>query len=268
LLRIIFERATDRKRNSERRYAIKLLAICGSPRKGNTSNALKLIRDAFPGIDFEILHLIDLDFKLCKACYACVLKGESKCPLKDDRDMILGKMAEADGLILASPVYSHMVSAMIKNLFERFGYLAHRPLFFNKFAMSMVTYSGYGAEEALKYMDKILSAFGFNLAPSLELQFRPGKMPEKNTALNIEKSKRAVKIFIEKIERGEKNKPSLKRIIPYNIFKYVSKLDKELMKADYEYYKDKGDFYYETNIPFYKKIIVKKLTDKIISQFD
>ena len=132
----------------------------------------------------------------------------------------------------------------------------------------MVTYSGYGAEEALKYMDKMLSAFGFNLVPSLELQFRPGKMPEKNTVLNIEKSKRAVKILMEKIERGEKNKPSLKMLIPYNIFKYVSKLDKELMKADYEYYKDKGDYYYETKIPFYKKIIAKKLTDKIISQFD
>jgi len=247
---------------------MKLLAINGSPRKGNTSNALKLIRDTYPGIDFEILHLIDLDFKQCKGCYACVLKGESRCPLKDDRDMILGKMAEADGLILASPVYSHMVSTMIKNLFERFGYLAHRPLFFNKFAMSVVTYSGYGAEEALKYMDKMLSSFGFNLAPSLELQFRPGKMPEKNAVLNREKSKRAVKILIEKIEKGKNNKPSLKKIIPFSIFKYVSKLDKELMKADYEYYKDKGDYYFETKIPFYKKIIVNKLTNKIISHFD
>jgi len=129
---------------------MKLLAINGSPRKGNTSKALKLIGDPFPGIDFEILHLVDLDFKLCKGCYACVLKGESICPLEDDRDMILGKIAEADGLILASPVYSHMVSAPMKNFFDRFGYLAHRPQFFNKFAMSMVTYSGYGAEEALK----------------------------------------------------------------------------------------------------------------------
>ena len=247
---------------------MKLLAINGSPRKGNTSKALYLIRDAFPGVDFEILHLMDLDFKQCKGCYTCVLKGESKCPLKDDRDMILGKIAEADGLILASPVNSHMVSAMIKNFFERFGYLAHRPSYFNKSAMLMVTYSGYGAEEALKYMDKMLSAFGFNLAPSLELQFRPGKIPEKNIVLNMEKSKRAVKIFMEKIESGEKTKPSLKKIIPYNIFKYVSKLDKELMVADYEYYKDKGDYYYETKIPFYRKIIAKKLTDKIINQFD
>ncbi len=247
---------------------MKLLAINGSPRKGNTSKALNIIRDAFPGIDFEILHLTDLDLKPCKGCYTCVLKGESKCPRKDDRDMILGKMAEADGLILASPVYSHMVSAVIKNFFERFGYLAHRPLFFDNFAMSMVTCSGYGAEEALKYMDKMLSVFGFNLAHSLELQFRPGTMPEKNIALNIEKSKRALKILMEKIERGEDNKPSLKKIIPFHIFKHVSQLDKELMQADHEYYKDKEDYYYETKIPFYKRIIAKKLADRIISQFD
>ena len=128
---------------------MKILAICGSPRKGNSYKALTTIREVFPLIDFEILHLIDLDFKPCKGCYTCVLKGESKCPLKDDRDKILEKIAEADGLILASPVYSHMVSALIKNLFERLGYMAHRPLFFHKFAMSMVTCSGYGAESAL-----------------------------------------------------------------------------------------------------------------------
>jgi len=53
---------------------------------------------------------------------------------------------------------------------------------------------------------------------------------------------------MEKIERGEKNKPSLKKMIPFNIFKYVSALDKDLMRADYEYYKDRGDFYYETKM--------------------
>jgi multimeric flavodoxin WrbA len=168
--------------NAKHSSTMKLLAISGSPRKGNTSHALEQIRETFPGTDVEILHLMDLDFKACKGCYTCVLKGESTCPLKDDRDMILKKIADADGLILASPVYSHMVSAMMKNFFDRLGYVAHRPQFFNKYAVSMVTCSGYGAEGALKYMDKMLSVFGFNLAPSHELQFRPGKMPEKNKA--------------------------------------------------------------------------------------
>jgi len=246
---------------------MKILAICGSPRKKNTYKALDSIRESFPGINFEMLHLNDLDFSLCKGCYGCVLRGEEKCPIKDDRDMILRKISEADGLILASPVYSHMVSALMKNFFDRFGYLAHRPRFFEKYAMSMVTCSGYGAEDALKYMDKLLSVFGFSLAPSLELQVQPGKVPEKTIELNKEKTIQAVNTLIEKIEKGERDKPSLGLMIPFHIFKSVSELDKNHMKADYEYYKDKGDYYYDAKIPAYKKFIAKKVTKKILSQY-
>ena len=92
--------------------------------------------------------------------------------------MIIDKMKAADGLILASPVYSHMVSALMKNLFDRFGYYAHRPEFFDKYAMSMVTCSGYGGDHATQYMDKMLSVFGFNLAQPLELNYKPGRDPE------------------------------------------------------------------------------------------
>jgi len=97
---------------------MKLLAICGSPRKGNSYKALKEIGDAYSHVDYEILHLNDLNFSLCKGCYSCVVKGEEKCPIKDERDMILEKMMEADGVIFASPVFSHMVSAMMKNFFD------------------------------------------------------------------------------------------------------------------------------------------------------
>ena len=145
---------------------MKILAICRSPRKGNTYSALKTIKDNFPEIDFEILRLKDLHFELCKGCYACVLRGEDNCPIKDDRDLVIKKMQTADGIIAASPVYSHMVPAMMKNLFDRLGFYAHRPMFFQKYAMSIVTCSGYGAEHAIKYMDKMLRIFGFNLAPN------------------------------------------------------------------------------------------------------
>jgi multimeric flavodoxin WrbA len=237
---------------------MKLLAICGSPRKGNTYKALNVLSDALPHIDFEILHLAHMNLEFCKGCYGCVLRGESTCPLNDDREMILGKVSEADGLILVSPVYSQMVSALMKNFIDRLGYLAHRPRFFEKYAMSMVTCSGYGAKDALQYMDKMLTVYGFNLAPSLELQVHPGKVDEKT----------AIEILIAKIVKGERDKPTLNRMVPFNIFKYVSRLDKDLMPADYAYYKDKGDYYYDAKIPFYKKFIAKRVSDKIISQFD
>lgn len=182
--------------------------------------------------------------------------------------MILEKILEADGLILSSPVYALMVSALMKNFIERFGYLAHRPQFFDKFAMSMVTCSGYGAEDALEYMNKMLSVFGFSLAPSLELQFQPGMVSEECKIRNKKKTIEAVKTLLEKIETGERDKPTLNLMIPFNIFKYVSKLDKDVMPADFEYYKDKGDYYYDTKIPFYKKYIAGKVTKKIIDHFD
>lgn len=247
---------------------MKIVAICGSPRKGNTYFVLNDIQKSYPEIDFTILQLSDLNFETCRGCYVCVKRGEDKCPIKDDRGMIIGEILDADGIIVASPVYSHMIATPLKNLFERFGFYAHRPRFFDKYALSLVTCSGYGAQEALKYMDKMLSVFGFTLASPLELHFRPGKMPEKNIKRNHEKIIEAVDNFILLIEKGEKTKPSISMMIPFSIFKYVSEIDRENMTADYEYYKDKTDYYYKTKIPFYKKLIANKITKKIISEFE
>ncbi len=247
---------------------MKILAICGSPRKGNTYFVLKSIQENYPDIDIKLLKLSEMNFEFCKGCYVCVKKGEDRCPVKDERDLIIREMMEADGLILASPVYSHMVSATLKNFFDRFGFYAHRPQFFEKFAMPIATCSGYGGEYAIEYMEKMLSVFGFNIIPSLELQFRPGKMPEKNKILNLEKTIKAVNTLIERIEKGEKDKPQMGMMVPFHIFKYVSTIDKDVMSADYEYYKDKEDYYYEASIPFVKKFLAKKVANKIIAGFD
>jgi len=247
---------------------MKILAISGSPRKGNTWSVLKSIQKNHPDIDVKLLQLSNMNFQMCKGCYNCVKKGEDKCKISDDRDMIIREINEADGLILATPVYSHMVSSTMKNFFDRFGFYAHRPEHFDKYAMSVATCSGYGADEAIRYMDKMLSVFGFNMAPSLELHFRPGKMPERNRILNEEKTINAVNTMIAKIKKGDKDKPSINMMVPFGIFKYVSTIDRDVMSADYEYYKDKKDYYYETDIPFLKKFISKRVVKKIIAGFD
>jgi multimeric flavodoxin WrbA len=247
---------------------MKILAICGSPRKGNTYSVLKSLQDNFPDIDFTLLKLSEMNFKFCKGCYGCVKKGEDKCPIKDDRDMLIQEMMAADGIILATPVYSHMVSSTMKNFFDRLGFYAHRPQFFDKYAMSLVTCSGYGGKEAIKYMNKMLSVFGFNIVPPLELQFRPGKMPESLRSLNHEKATAAFHKLTERIEKGERDKPSIGLMVPFHVFKYVSEIDKDNMSADYEYYKDKKDYYYEAKIPFYKKFIAKRVVAQIVKEFD
>ncbi|MBD3255313.1 MAG: hypothetical protein GF383_09485 [Candidatus Lokiarchaeota archaeon] len=41
-------------------------------------------------------------------------KGEDKCPLKDDREIISKKLDDADGVIFATPVYSMRISYLLK----------------------------------------------------------------------------------------------------------------------------------------------------------
>jgi len=104
---------------------MKVIAIVGSPRKnGNTelltAHTLKAIAEE--GLDTELIRLADLEIKPCNACMLC--QKEEKCSIEDDLFPIYLKMKEADGIILASPVYYGSASSLIKALMERAGYLS------------------------------------------------------------------------------------------------------------------------------------------------
>ena len=53
-------------------------------------------------------------------------------------------------------------------------------------------------------------------------------------------------------------------LVPFHIFKIVSELDPKLFSADYEYYKDKKDYYYDIKINPLKTKIAKKVARKEI----
>ena len=104
---------------------MKVIGIVGSPRKnGNTElltrHTLKAIAEE--GLDTELVRLAGLDIRPCTACMAC--KKEEVCSIEDDLFPIYLKMKEADGIILASPVYYGSATALIKALMERVGYIA------------------------------------------------------------------------------------------------------------------------------------------------
>jgi multimeric flavodoxin WrbA len=104
---------------------MKVIAIVGSPRKnGNTeqlaSYTLKAVAEE--GIDTEIISLASKDIRPCNACMVCRENGE--CAIQDDLPPIYQKMKEADGIILATPVYFGSCTALLKALMERTGYAA------------------------------------------------------------------------------------------------------------------------------------------------
>jgi len=93
----------------------------------------------------------------------------------------------------------------------------------------------------------MVGVFGFNLVPPLDLQVRPGKVNEEKRQINLKKTIDAVNVLLARIKKGEKAKPTMNFLVPFHIFKLISELESDFMKADYEYYKDKKDYYYETN---------------------
>ncbi len=85
---------------------MRILGVVGSPRvEGNTervvAEALKAAEE--DDAETELLRLADRDLKPCDACLSCRKTGE--CRIPDDFNSIFEKMVQADGIILASPVY-------------------------------------------------------------------------------------------------------------------------------------------------------------------
>ena len=104
---------------------MKVIGIVGSPRKnGNTeflvNHTLKAIAEE--GLETEIIPLAGLEIKPCTACMAC--QKEERCSIDDDLFPIYLKMKEADGIIIASPVYYGSATALVKALMERSGFIS------------------------------------------------------------------------------------------------------------------------------------------------
>lgn len=100
---------------------MKVVAINGSSReKGNTYIVLRKVLEQLEkeGIETEIISLAGKTIKPCRACFTC--GGKENCSFNDDEfTKIYGKMKEADGIILGSPVYTADVSSNIKAIMDR-----------------------------------------------------------------------------------------------------------------------------------------------------
>jgi multimeric flavodoxin WrbA len=141
---------------------MKIIGLLGSPR-GKNSNTMKLLESALEGAkesgaDVEIVDLTKKDIGGCKACTTCYKTGS--CVLKDDFNGVYRKVLDADGIILASPVYFNSVSAQLKSFMDRTADCRHCLLFAGKYGMSVATTASSGADSTVQFMNEYLSRSG------------------------------------------------------------------------------------------------------------
>ncbi len=106
---------------------MKILGINGSPRKnGNTKTlletAFKPLEEA--GYETELFQLGGKPVHGCIACKKCSKVLNQRCQIKNDViNECIGKMIEADAIILGSPVYTADISPELKALIDVSGYV-------------------------------------------------------------------------------------------------------------------------------------------------
>ena len=99
---------------------LRLIGIFGSPRQeGNSDILLKsAIKGAeLSGADVEKIIIRDLQIAPCNSCGGCWGKGV--CVIDDDMQKMYPKLVDADGIIVASPIYFMGVSAQLKAFIDR-----------------------------------------------------------------------------------------------------------------------------------------------------
>lgn len=93
---------------------MKVLIINGSPRvNGNTSVAVREMEKVFAeeGVETEVVQVGNKDIRGCIACGYCRENG--KCVFNDVVNELAPKFEEADGLVVASPVYYTSANATL-----------------------------------------------------------------------------------------------------------------------------------------------------------
>ena len=101
---------------------MKIVAINGSPRKnGNTALLLDAVRQEVEaaGVEFQVFQP-GANVHPCMACYNCLDTGSLRCVRNDDGvNDIISACVEADGILLASPVYHSGMSGSMKCVVDR-----------------------------------------------------------------------------------------------------------------------------------------------------
>ena len=99
---------------------MKVLLINGSPRVGgNTGIALDEMVKVFTaeGIEMDVMQIGNKAIRGCMACGACAKAG--KCVFDDEVNIAAEKLKEADGLVVASPVYYASANGTLISFLDR-----------------------------------------------------------------------------------------------------------------------------------------------------
>jgi len=245
---------------------LKVTAFIGTDSKEATYKAVLEFEKSLKQlseIDFEIVFLKDYHLEFCHSCCNCFQNGEEYCPSKDDRDKLIERIWNSDGVIFATPNYTFQVSARMKNFIDRMAFIYHRPGFFGKAFTAVVTQGVLGGRDVLKYLYLTGENLGFHVSKGCSVTTHRPMTNAQQNKLSKEVKKAAARFHTELLRPAPS--PSFFRLIMFRMARTsIKSVDKKF--KDYQFYKEKGWFesayYYPVKLNILKRL-VGKITDGI-----
>ncbi len=165
---------------------IKILGIVGTPiKKGNCQYLLEQALEAAQSmghVETELIHLQDYQIDYCIGCEGCLRRVHRlqkkvgfdivpvpiegyNCTIKDDMEIIHQKMLEADGILLAAPVYIASIPGQLKTFIDRCRTFVHDFRLRGKVAapLTVAFYRNAGEDTTLQLMGLSLLAIGLTV---------------------------------------------------------------------------------------------------------
>lgn len=156
---------------------MKVLILNGSPRVGgNTTVAVDELVKTFAaaGVKTEVVQLGPTSVTGCRACGACAQLG--RCVMDDLVNEVAAKLQEADGLIVASPVYYASPNGTLLALLDRLFYSAKFDKRMKVGASVAVARRG-GCSATFDVLNKYFTISGMPIASSQYWNSVHGRMP-------------------------------------------------------------------------------------------
>jgi multimeric flavodoxin WrbA len=111
---------------------MKVLVLNSSPHKekGATGVMVSLLIEGMEsaGAEVELVHVHGLDINPCLGCFSCWRMTPGECVQDDDMRGIITRIAGADVLVLATPLYVDGMNGSMKTLVDRMIPLAENPI--------------------------------------------------------------------------------------------------------------------------------------------
>ncbi len=241
---------------------MRIVVLNSGKRKGNTSTIIDNVKDKLKLKEVEWVHLnLNMyNINYCKGCEVCL--RQENCVIEDDVQKIMSELKQADGVILASPVYMGNVTGKLKTFTDRTCKWYHRPELIGVPLLAVVSTSGSDLKFTLKYLEK--TAIYWGMQPS-------GKIGKKIGEYNLVEPDECEN-FIWHLEHDKgQYSPSLKQLIHYQVQKILAE---KVLQKDLEYWDEKGWldklFYYDCQINIFKKSVAnlfyRFLSNKIEGQ--